>query len=179
MRAAAGSDPTRLPARVPLPRRAVLPGREVPLLLQPQPRASKALEGEFSFGATLQPPSQPRGQPGAGGPLGRATVPWETALPPATQGEESPDTLTSPLIQTVFRKRRRFTALIISPGSGYCLISSCCHLNTMSYAERTGQSRPVPRHSPVHTRGSCLPQHSPTAPARGRARWMPTMLMLS
>lgn len=39
----------------PSARRVVLPSGEVLLVLQPQPRASKVLEGEFPIGAALQP----------------------------------------------------------------------------------------------------------------------------
>lgn len=172
--AGAEPDPTLSCACMPLPRRAVLPSGEVLLVLQPQPIASKALEGEYPVGAALQPLSQPRGQPGAGGPLDCATAPWETALSTATQGDFIPNAL-SPLIQTAFRKRRCFSALITGPDSGYCLISSC-HLYTMSHGERTGQSRLVPYHSPVHARVSCpLPvlaaaHHSTAPPLRHTAK---------
>lgn len=175
MQAAAGRSRTRSALShtcIPLPRRAALPSGEVLLVLQPQPRASKALEGEFPIGAALQP----LGRPGAGGPSGRATAPWETALPTASQGDFIPNTLFSLLIQTAFRKRKHFSALIISPESGYCLVSSCCHLNSVCHGERTEQSRFVPWDSPVHTRVSCpLPalaaaRHSIASPLRHTAK---------
>lgn len=180
MQAAAKPDPTLSRACIPLPRRAALLSREVLLVLQPEPSHSKALEGEFPIRAALQP----LGQPGAGGPSGRAMQLWETAFPTATQGDFIPNTLYSPLIQVAFRKRKCSSALITSPESGYCLISSCCHLNTVSHGERTGQSVFVPRHSPVRPRqarlpfacaGSCPSQCSPTALAHGKARWVPKL----
>ena len=58
MQAAAGKSQTRanpLPRLHPSALRAVLLSREVLLVLQPQPRGSKVLEGEFPIGAALQP----------------------------------------------------------------------------------------------------------------------------
>lgn len=88
-------------------------------MLQPQPRASKALEGEFPTGAA-QLPAQ--GTARSRGPLRSCHSTLGNCPPRGHAGSFTPNAL-SPLIQTASRKRRCFSALITCPESGYCLIS--------------------------------------------------------
>lgn len=106
--------------------------------LSPEP--ARCCEGNF--------PSEQPCSPQDGLEQGALRVtPWRLGKPPfprATRGDFIPKTLFSPLIQTAFRKRKHFSAPITSPESGYCLISSFCHLNTASHGGRAGQGGFVP-----------------------------------
>lgn len=140
-------------------------------MLQPQPRASEALEGEFPAGAALLPA---QGTAPSRGPFQPCHSTLGNCPPRSHAGSFTPNAL-SPLIQMAFKKRRCFSALITSAESSYCLVSCCC-LNTASHGEGTGQacprSLPCPRLGQrlFACAGGCPSEHSPATPAHGTAR---------